>query len=491
MPLKKGWLSALGTTALVKTPDAIIEALGKQDSRFGGLLSGAVSDEFIKPASYAGGVIGSPLGLLPVLSLIFGAGQGQIITMQALRAFKPTRLPVDTVIKLLMRDYPDKDTKKIWLEELYDIGLTDERINATVEAFRPLLGVGEIKDLYLRGELGKPNVANEAALKKLGDIGFSKDNAEQLIKLFFYIPPVPDLIRMVVREAWRDDIAEQYGTDESYDKLPFDTFAKAGVTPDWLKRYWRAHWELPSIQLAFEMLHRGEITEADIDQLLFTQDIMPFWRKPIKEIAYRVITRVDLRRLYRDNLIDEDRLLVGYKNLGYNPDDAVLMSNWTKVAYPQSDATEQDKSRDLTRSQIEKAYILGLVNRQEIIGLLIELDYDTDTAEFIVDLIDTKQETERIEQEIKTLAVQYTNNIISKAEFIAGLGELNLPGELLEYLISKYDKTKATRTKRPSKEDFMRWYHLELIDKATLREELAVTGYGDAYIENYIKESAI
>lgn len=498
MPLSKGWLttittkigSQLLTGAMTEIPKAlglpgVVPKMPEAD-----LYTKATGD-VLQFFSVIGGIVPMVSMLMPLLSTYYSEGTGRLAAYDTAKEYKTARLPIDTVVRLFMRDWKDTKAREKLMLDLADQGFNEDRINAFYDSMRPLIGTGEIKDLYLRGELGKDVEGKTAAIRKMQDLGFSQDDASQLFKLFFYIPPVPDLIRMVVREAWRDDIAELYKTDEGYEKLPFDTFAKAGVTPDWLRRYWRSHWELPSIQLAFEMLHRGEITEADIDQLLFTQDIMPFWRKPIKEIAYRVITRVDLRRLFREGIIDGDRLLKGYKNLGYNPDDAVLMSDWTKIAYPQIDETEQDKTRELTRTQVEKAYKLGLINRDEVLDLLISLGYDVDNAEFVVSLIDSKVETDRIEEEIKTLAQQYTFNLISREEFIAELGKLNLPGELSEFLLAKYDRAKATRTKRPSKEDFMRWFNLEIITENTLRAELQVTGYGDAYVDNYIKETSV
>ncbi|GAI76698.1 unnamed protein product, partial [marine sediment metagenome] len=154
-------------------------------------------------------------------------------------------------------------------------------------------------DKYLDAVLTKPATQDIIAAALRSDPNLS-DLERQLVKigihpaytgiyktLAYQIPPVADIITMAVREAFTPAIAERFG---QYQDFPPD-FAKyaamKGLDEDWAKRYWAAHWNLPSPQQGFQMLHRGVIDEGELDMLMRAQDIMPFWRDKLIQIAYR------------------------------------------------------------------------------------------------------------------------------------------------------------------------------------------------------------
>jgi len=144
---------------------------------------------------------------------------------------------------------------------------------------------------------------------------------------------VQDLITMSVREVFSPDIAQKFGQFEDF-PADFATYAKQqGVSDEWAKRYWAAHWVLPSITMAFDMLHRGVIDQATINQLLRAQDIMPFWRDKITAISYNPYTRVDVRRMHKAGVLSEDEVLTAYKDLGYDDVKALKMTDFTLLEY--------------------------------------------------------------------------------------------------------------------------------------------------------------
>ncbi|MBA7701041.1 hypothetical protein ES703_109772 [subsurface metagenome] len=146
---------------------------------------------------------------------------GQIQTMAAQKEYKTARLSSQDIFTMLFRGIITETELPIWLQDLREQGLSNERIEMLKEVVRPILSLGEIGDLYRRGEFGKDEVATDEATRRITSLGYTEDDATEIIKLFFYIPPATDMIRMVVREAWRDDIAELFGTDAEYENLPF------------------------------------------------------------------------------------------------------------------------------------------------------------------------------------------------------------------------------------------------------------------------------
>ncbi|GAI22279.1 unnamed protein product, partial [marine sediment metagenome] len=121
----------------------------------------------------------------------------------------------------------------------------------------------------------------------LTKIGIHPDYTDVYRTLANPIPPVADIITMAVREAFSPAIAERFG---QYEDFPpdFERYASMkGLTPEWSKRYWAAHWSLPSPQQGFEMLHRGIINEDELRMLMRALDIMPFWRDKLMQMSYR------------------------------------------------------------------------------------------------------------------------------------------------------------------------------------------------------------
>ena len=83
---------------------------------------------------------------------------------------------------------------------------------------------------------------------------------------------------------------------------------------------------LPSIGQGFEMLHRRVIEDADLDLLLRALDVMPFWREKLKDISYNPLTRVDVRRMHRIGVLEEEGVFNAYLDVGYNEENAQLMT---------------------------------------------------------------------------------------------------------------------------------------------------------------------
>lgn len=188
----------------------------------------------------------------------------------------------------------------------------------------------------LRRDPSLSNLGTE--LRKVG----VHENYHNLYKeLAYQIPPVADIITMAVREAFTPAIAARFG---QYEDLPseFVTWVqKKGLSKEWAERYWAAHWSLPSPQQGFEMLHRGIIGKDDLYMLMRALDIMPFWRDKLIEMAYTRFTRIDIRRMYNIGVMNESDVKAAYIRIGYNDNDATLMTRFVVKLKEQTDERKQ------------------------------------------------------------------------------------------------------------------------------------------------------
>ncbi|GAI80365.1 unnamed protein product, partial [marine sediment metagenome] len=148
-------------------------------------------------------------------------------------------------------------------------------------------------------------------------------------ELAYQIPPVADIITMAVREAFTPDIARRFGQYEDLPSEYVEAVQKKGLSKEWAERYWAAHWSLPSPQQGFEMLHRGVIGIDDLNMLMRALDIMPFWRDKLTQIAYRPLSRVDVRRMFALGVLDVSGVRKAYTDIGYNDYNANLMTQFT------------------------------------------------------------------------------------------------------------------------------------------------------------------
>ena len=272
--------------------------------------------------------------------------------------------------------------------------------------FRPrLLGEAEILDAQLR-EIPVHYGYDE----QLERWGYRDEDILALRTLRQPIPGSTDLIRMGVREVFTPEIAEAFGQFEDFPRrfgelmelVGFGlrpTGQVAGGGPGggrtWAEAFWAAHWDLPSITQGFEMYHR-EVTlpdgstfdEPKLMLLLRALDVMPNWRDPLRQIAYNVVTRVDIRRMYQDGVVDEDKVRQVYRHLGYTPEDADGLTEMVKIRYPRGGKKEGEDLRELTLSTVKQAYVRRLIDRDEALEKLLALDHPEEDAELVLSIWD-------------------------------------------------------------------------------------------------------
>jgi len=293
--------------------------------------------------------------------------------------------------------------------------------------------------------------------------GFDKAQADRLAKAYLYYPSPTDFIRFSVRDVFRPDIVKRYGYDTGWEETEKEI------------------WELPSPTMAFEMFHRGLIEQKDIETLLRIADYAPYWIDKIIGISYTPITRVDLRRLYHAGVIDEERLFKGYKDLGYNEEDAKAITEWVI-----KDVEEKD--RDLTKTEILRNYRIGRVTRERVKEMLIEIGYSEDEAEWILGYEDYKLSVEELEEEAMGIVKECEAGNITIDEADKKLTDLGLSMKVRERYLNKAKRAIKQSIKRPSTDDLKRWLKMGIISEDEFRKEMIQNKWLDKDIDRFIKE---
>jgi hypothetical protein len=315
----------------------------------------------------------------------------------------------------------------------------------------------------------------------MGKLGYSSDIATEIEETTRYFGSAADIIRFAVREVYTPEVVEKFELMADLPPKFLEEAAKLGIDEETAKSFWASHWILPSLGLGYEMLHRGAIEESDLDLLMKTQDIMPFWRKPLKEISYTPYTRVDVRRMYQAGTLDRDAVLRSYLDIGYDTEKAEKMTQFT-VAWSEPDA------RALTRTMIEKAYNYGELSREEAIDRLVIMGYDEANADLIISLLEMKEAHEVQEDIIDAIVALFKNGVITQEQAIAQLDLLDLKASYRTKIIAKSLTARDGAQKLPTKADVVAWYKLELIDEDGFRDYLNRLGFRAEDIERYLHE---
>jgi len=295
------------------------------------------------------------------------------------------------------------------------------------------------------------------------------------------LPPLADIISMAVREAFSPAVAQRFGQYEDF-PADFGKYAEQqGMSEEWAKRYWAAHWGLPSPQQGFEMLHRGVIGESDLEMLMKAQDIMPFWREKMVEIAYRPLTRVDVRRMYKEGILDAGGVYDAYLDNGYSEENAENMTEFT-IAY-----VLQQQSK-FTTADVVKAYTNRMIESSEARSLLIMIGMQSADVSYVLDTADYKREWEITDN--KTAAIR---NLYKKGEYNENtarseLLRLDLPSDHVDTLMETWWFEKAAEgVKTWTKAETMGFMASGLITAERGRQELIYMGYDDEHADTYIK----
>ena len=392
---------------------------------------------------------------------------------------RPTLLDQGSVLEF-MRRFPNRRVEVTG--DLERAGLDNLKINQLMSIIHNPLTLYENMQLWLRGELSETDYDTN-----LRALALSDEDIELTKKLAYPIPPIGDLIRFVVRDVYDPDVVEEGKLREGFDTFPLETARKIGLADEWSEKYWMAHWMLPSLGQGFEMLHRGEINDQQLEALFKAADLAPGYWEPMKGISYRPLTRVDTRRL---NLFLPDfgpeEVKRSYLDQGYNEHNAQLMTDFT-VAYNQR-SRESAPDRDLTKSDIIGMYNDGLFQDRNIaINYLMEIGYDETEADMLLDREDLQKAVKERKNEISGIIDMSKAGAYDMETALDELGRLDLSQSEERDARADLTRAKNVRTKSPSKSDLDSWRQMGIITSSDYQDELAILGYPQKYIALYLE----
>lgn len=310
---------------------------------------------------------------------------------------------------------------------------------------------------------------------------YRPETSEIIKKITEYFPTPNDLVRFAVREVYTPDISERFGLKQDLPREFLDEAEKAGLQRDQAENYWAAHWELPSILQGFEMLHRGVIDQDTLNMLLKALDVMPYWREKLTQISYNPLTRVDVRRMFRLGVLDDEQVVKAYKDIGYNDENADLMLQFTKRFETESETT-------ISRSTVVNAYKKDIIAVETLQEYLADLGYTADSISLIVAIADYEKYENYIDIVVDDIIARYRLGEITLDQARLAMNNLDLPTTYIDSVINKEKARGAQKTKLPTKTEIERWLKLNIIDEKEYKNYMTRQGYSDIDITRYLEE---
>ena len=392
---------------------------------------------------------------------------------------RPSPLDAGSTLEHIRR-YPDSESDM--LVNLERAGFSDERIQQLLAISHTPLSLTENIVALRRGF-----ISPEVFAEKLRALGLAQDDITLAERLSMQLPPIGDLIRMVVRDTFEPDVVEQGRLSEGFDTFPVEIAEQLGIPPEWSEKYWLAHWELPSLQQGFEMLHRGEIDRDALLALFKAADLAPGYWEPMEAISYRPFTRVDTRRMHAFGILDEAGVLRSYKDIGYDEEKAQALTDFT-IAYNDSTRkVEKTRERDLSKSDIIGMYNDGVIDALATRDYLIKLGYSEDEATVLIDREDIQEMRRERKADISNIIDQAKIKALTYEEAQDRLAALDLTRTETNKALADLARVSQTRTRTPSKSDLDQWLALGLLTSGDYAEELRTLGFAERYVDLYVE----
>lgn len=431
-------------------------------------------------------VIGTALAGMGAAS----AGDVALMQQYSLSDLRPTLLTPPDATEALRRG---EISPEQYTNTMGRLGFSDRAIDAMRALSYQLLDVGSLVELRKRGTVDRDEYEQRAA-----QLGYTVEDAERLFTLGIYIPTAQDVVQFAVREVYTPEIAQRYGQFEDFPTDALGDFGRAGLTEENARKYWAAHWQLPSFQEAIQMYHRRAETGFQLDdvmQLLRALDVMPFYREKLIAIASAPYTRVDVRRMHKLGILTLDQVADAYQALGYDDERAHNLAIFTEKLNNKESDDELEPFRAGLRGKVITLYEGNNLSRSVLEGVLRDLGYQPDQiAAFIAqaEFIRVADEYADYRESIRKL---YVGEHWSREQAITKLHDLGHDEAEIAQLIPVWDlqrelreQTDADRHEKDlTKAEIIAAYKDAIMTLAETEESLQQLGYDDHEVTRLVK----
>jgi hypothetical protein len=325
---------------------------------------------------------------------------------------------------------------------------TPRSINASVmKSSQYMPSIDETKDL-----LNKKLITSELALHIIGrQTTFNEALSLAHLNNRYEIPGAADLIRFAVRDAFSDEIVNQFEYAKETPTQLYPWMEKQGFGQDldfqmpanatdahdrpiagtakWFDLYWWSHWELPSPTQGYEMLHRlypdssygpspfytetNGFTERDLALLLKSSDYPSYWRERLTAISYHNLNRSDVIPMYERGLIRHEEVYHALRADGYRDAEALKLldfADYRRNLYLGADPAK------LGVKAICSLFQAGMLTERQVQEKMLVLGFDAQNANNLMTQCQMEQQLKDNKEVFNALKISFYRGLISSQD---------------------------------------------------------------------------
>lgn len=396
---------------------------------------------------------------------------GADITRNLNAQYRPVNASAGELIPAAFLDPKQEPEIKKMLAQL---GLPEKQIELLFLSFHRAYDEGTIRSLFFRGIITETQV-----YERMMSIGFNDQRTKEIIQSWPVIPTLGDIVRYIAKEAFEPEMIELFGLLEDY-PVEAEKWAKMqGLDKRWVEAEWVAHWKDLGVDFMLEAYHRNIVQWPLVERYMALIEIPPKLREIVRDTAFRVYTRVDVRRMHDLGVLDDDELVSAYLDQGYDENKAANMAQFT-IRY------NAQHQKDLTKSEILTGFKEDIINRSDAKDMLLELGYSENEAEYYVVYEEHKKNKDIEKLQLNNIKDRFQNNLIEETVCRDKLAKLGIASNRVNALVEQWLIDKFEDRKIPSKTDLDKFYKVGLIDIKRFYDELRILGYNDDYSKLYV-----
>ncbi len=404
-------------------------------------------------------VVGFYIGMgvmLNLLSYVGGNSLRKWLTPIDYRADRlcPQQIPDENeAVEAFVRGTITEENMKDWVQANDHCWTPFQRLVwARMNRVEPLMAL----QMFRRGFIGKQRYDEQ--IRKNGYD--ENDLVDAWEKLGDFIPPITDLVRFMVRDVEDKGIVEEFGLDDEFTEKWAGEARRwgeqQGIAEDTAKRYWRAHWRIPSPTQLFEMFHRtrflpdghpDKVTQNMVETALKQDDLLPFWIKPMINITFRRLSRVDARRAFETGAIDEAFLRNEFVKLGYEDEAVDALVNWAKI----------NRVRVLSNRPEMKLFRDGVITEVEARRTFADTKISTETIDKAIDLVKLQAKKRFQTRCIAGIRKRFLTGDLTDASAMTELLDAGVPTVIAEDAIKSFKCEAKAKGKQPSTSQLCQW----------------------------------
>lgn len=252
-----------------------------------------------------------------------------------------------------------------------------------------------------------------------------------------------------------------------------------GLLPDQFDIALRTAGEPPSRDQLFELFNRGIIGDAELTQGLRESRLKDKYIGVIERLRVRQPQEFQIQRLLILGVIDHETGIRLLMELGYSRELAVAFVTEAEV-------TATGEHRHLMAREITQLYENRIIGRDEAISLLTGIHFTRETAELMCDLADHQRDQKILNTGIAGVRKLYLAHRIGDTEAKADLLALNLGSDGADLYMRVWHIERKSTVKTLTEAQIIKAYKLNLFDPKDAKKNremccarLSQLGYDD------------